>query len=317
MEPPVVLLALCIDAAIGDPPRLYRVLPHPVAAFGRAAALLEARLNRPGPRRAGRGAAMAAGLVCAAAAAGWAAERILGAAPWGWAAEALLASALVAWRGLHDAAAGVADGLDAGLDAARDRVRHIVGRDPESLDEAGVARAAIESAGENLGDGVVAPLFWFAALGLPGLCAYKAVNTLDSMIGHRAPRYAEFGRFAARLDDAANWLPARLAGALLCAVSGRRAAWRIMARDAAKHDSPNAGWPEAALAGALGLALAGPRRYEGAEAGGAWLGDGRRAATAADLRRAVVLLRRAGAALALLLAGLWLAGLWAGTGDLQ
>lgn len=314
MEPPVVLLAFLIDAAFGDPPRLYRAVPHPVAAFGAAVAALDRRLNREGTRRAARGAAAAAGLVCAAAAAGWAAECALAALPGEWGewtggcAEALLASTLLAWRGLHDAVADVARGLGESLARGRESVGVIVGRDPQALDAAGVARAAIESAGENLNDGVVAPLFWYALLGLPGLAACKAVNTLDSMIGHRTPRYAEFGRFAARLDDAANWLPARLTGALLCAVSARRAAWTVMFRDARRHASPNAGWPEAALAGALGLSLAGPRRYGATVLDAPWLGAGRRAATPADIRAALTLHRRAAAALALILAALWTAG---------
>lgn len=311
MEPPVILLAFLIDAAFGDPPRLYRAVPHPIAAFGAAVAALDRRLNRAGERRAARGAAAATGLVCAAGACGWAVERALAALPGEWAAacvEALLASALLAWRGLHDAVAAVARGLGQGVGQGRETVRHIVGRDPQSLDAAGVARAAIESAGENLNDGVVAPLFWYVLLGLPGLAACKAVSTLDSMIGHRTPRHAEFGRAAARLDDAANWLPARLTGALLCLVSARRAAWTVMFRDARKHASPNAGWPEAALAGALDLSLAGPRRYGATLAAAPWLGAGRRAATPADIHAALTLHRRAAAAITAFLAALWTAG---------
>ncbi len=241
-------------------------------------------------------------LVLAAGLVGWLVERGLQVFPGGGLVEAAAASTLIAWRGLHDAVAAVALGLDEGIEQARARVRHIVGRDLQSLDAFGVARAATESAGENLSDGVVAPLFWFAVLGLPGLAAYKAVNTLDSMIGHRTPRHEAFGRFAARLDDAANWIPARLTGGLLCIVSMRRDAWRVMLRHAARHRSPNAGWPEAALAGALGLALAGPRRYGGVVVSDPWLGDGRRAATADDVRAAVRMLRRAAIAIALLLA---------------
>ena len=184
MAPPTILLAFLIDTAVGDPPRLYRAVPHPVAAFGRAAGALEARLNCGG-RRALRGAGLAAGLVLAAAVAGWLMARGAHALPWGWLVEAAAASTLIAWRGLHDEVVATARALDVGVEAARVRVRRIVGRDPESLDAAAVARAAIESAGENLSDGVVAPLFWYALLGLPGLAAYKAVNTLDSMFGHR------------------------------------------------------------------------------------------------------------------------------------
>jgi adenosylcobinamide-phosphate synthase len=175
-------------------------------------------------------------------------------------------------------------------------VADIVGRDPASLDAHGVARAAIESTAENLADGVVAPLFWGVLFGLPGMAAYKAINTLDSMIGHRSPRYVHFGRFAARLDDVANWLPARLSallilGAALC-LPGMTpgAGWRAIWRDGSRHRSVNAGWPEAAMAGALGLRLAGPRRYAGELVEDAWMGDGRPAATPADIRRGLRLL---------------------------
>ena len=159
-----------------------------------------------------------------------------------------------------------------------------------------MARAAIESVAENLSDGVVAPLFWFVLLGLPGMLAYKAVNTLDSMIGHRTPRHDAFGRFAARLDDVANWPAARLTGLALCLVGG---GWRVMWRDAGKTVSPNAGWPEAAMAGAIGVALAGPRRYGEATVEAPWLGDGRREATAADIHAALRIYRLAGIAIAI------------------
>ena len=185
----------------------------------------------------------------------------------------------------------------------------IVGRDPASLDAHGVARAAIESTAENFADGVVAPLLWGVLFGLPGMAAYKAVNTLDSMIGHRSSRYLHFGRFAARLDDVANWLPARLSallilGAALC-LPGMTpgAGWRAMWRDASRHRSVNAGWPEAAMAGALGLRLAGPRRYAGELVDDAWMGNGPAAATSADIRRGLrVLILACGLAAALLVA---------------
>jgi adenosylcobinamide-phosphate synthase len=186
-------------------------------------------------------------------------------------------------------------------------VGHIVGRDPASLDAHGVARAAIESTAENFADGVVAPLFWGVLLGLPGMAAYKAINTLDSMIGHRTPRHRHFGRFAARLDDFANWLPARLSALLILAAAvclpgaTPAAGWRAMWRDAPRHRSPNAGWPEAAMAGVLGLRLAGPRRYAGVAVDDAWMGDGRAAATVTDIRRGLRLLVSACVAAAALL----------------
>lgn len=299
----VLLLALAIDAAIGDPPRLYRAIAHPVALIGIMIGALDHRLNDPSvsERRRYRRGLLSTILVVVSAAAmawglAWAARQISG----GWVIEAMLASTLIAFRGLYDAVGAVAHGLDDGVERARAAVRHIVGRDPESLDGAGIARAAVESLGENFSDGVVAPVFWYAVLGLPGLAAYKAINTLDSMIGYRDARYLWFGRGAARLDDMVNYLPARLAGVLLCLAAGSKsaAAFRIMRRDASRHRSPNAGWPEAALAGALGLALAGPRQYASGAVEDAWIGDGQRTAGAGDIRRAQGLYLRAGGVLA-------------------
>ncbi|MFQ5775644.1 MAG: adenosylcobinamide-phosphate synthase CbiB [Kiloniellaceae bacterium] len=312
----ILLLALALDAAVGDPPWLYRAVPHPVALFGRLVEAGERRLNAPGLARAARtlrGAALVCAVVSAAAASGWAAERALAAVPGGWIAEAALASTLIAARGLYDHVRAVADGLERGLDEARAAVARVVGRDPERLDAAGVARAAAESAAENFSDGVVAPAFWFALFGLGGLCAYKALNTLDSMLGHRSARFEAFGKAAARLDDAANWIPARLAGLILVAAAaflpgasaGR--AWRTMVRDAPRHRSPNAGWPEAALAGALGFALAGPRRYPEGPVADHWMGDGRADLDAADLRAALRLYLAASAVLAALPAAAMLA----------
>ena len=201
---------------------------------------------------------------------------------WGWIVESLAAFALIAQRGLYLHVRDVAVALRRdGLDGGRRAVAHIVGRDPEALDAHGVCRAAIESCAENFADGVVAPVFWYLVAGLPGLAVYKAVNTLDSMIGHRSGDYRAFGAASARLDDAVNLLPARLSGltaalaALATPGADARAALAAMRRDAGNHTSPNAGWPEAAFAGALGIALAGPRSYGGGTVGGAWMGDGR------------------------------------------
>ena len=310
----VVLAALLIDAATGDPPWLYRRVPHPAVMLGKLVELAERFLYAASPRRrsVAGGAATVVAVVGAGIAAGWSIDRFL-VERWthGWVLEALVASTLLAFRGLRDHAGAVADGLDRSLAAGREAVGHIVGRDPASLDEAGVARGAIESIAENFSDGVVAPLFWYALAGLPGLFAYKAVNTLDSMIGHRTERYRHFGATAARLDDLVNWLPARLAGMYLVAAawllpgaSGGRA-WRVMLRDAGRHRSPNAGWQEAAIAGALDFALAGPRHYRHETVDDAWMGDGRARLGAGDIRRSLHLYITAGTLVALTLAVLW------------
>ena len=304
----VVMLAFAIDVMFGDPPGVYARLPHPVALFGTLADRLERRLNRPhrsDRARFWRGLLMSAVLVALAGGVGWAIQSVLARVPFGWLIGALLASALIAYRSLFNHVRAVAEGLKNSLADGRAAVSHIVGRDPDTLDEAGVARAAIESAAENFSDGVVAPVLWFALLGLPGLCAYKALNTLDSMIGHRDARYEKFGKAAARLDDMANAVPARVAGLLIVFTAavgiGTRGgvAWRAVVNDAEKHRSVNAGWPEAAMAGALGLALAGPRTYGTHHVDDAWMNQGGRAeATADDIGRALGLYRKAGAALA-------------------
>ena len=310
----VVLAALLIDAATGDPPWLYRRVPHPVVVLGKLVELAERILYVPSPRwlcvLGGAVTVTVVASVCVAAAR--AADHFL-VERWthGWLLEAVVASSLLAFRGLHDHAAAVAHGLDRSLAAGREAVSHMVGRDPAVLDEAGIARGAIESIAENFSDGVVAPLFWYAVAGLPGLFAYKAVNTLDSMIGHRTERYRHFGAPAARLDDLVNWLPARLAGLyfvaaawLLPGANGARA-WRVMLRDAGRHRSPNAGWQEAAAAGALDFALAGPRRYPHETVDDAWMGDGRARLGAGDIRRCLHLYITAGTLVALTLALLW------------
>ena len=312
----VVLAALLIDAATGDPPWLYRRVPHPVAMLGTLAGLAERLLYAPSPRWLCvlGGAATVVVVAGAGVAAAWSIERFLvEGRTQGWVLEAVVASTLLAFRGLHDHARAVARGLEKSLAAGREAVGHIVGRDTGALDEAGVARGAVESVAENFSDGVVAPLFWYAVAGLPGLFAYKAVNTLDSMIGYRTERYRHFGTAAARLDDLAGFLPARLAGlylvaaaCLLPAADGGRA-WRVMLRDARKHRSPNAGWQEAAVAGALDVAIAGPRRYPHETVDDAWMGDGRARLGAADVVRCLHLYLAAGALVALTLALLgWL-----------
>ncbi len=302
----ILLLAMVIDLVAGDPRWLYRLVPHPVVLIGHVIGMLDRSLNRqtlPRGRRIAQGVLCTAAVVGSFGALGAAIHHLLAALPFGWVLEAILASSLLAFRGLYDAVRAVAAGLAESLAAGRKAVGHIVGRDPETLDEAAVARAAAESAAENFSDGFVAPVFWFLVLGLPGLLAYKAINTLDSMIGHRSARYEAFGKASAKLDDAANLVPARLAGLLMVAAAlvlpkaSAGAAWHTMLRDAPRHRSPNAGWQEAALAGALGLALAGPRIYGGHTVEDSWMGDGRRDMTADDLGRVLDLYLTAGALL--------------------
>jgi adenosylcobinamide-phosphate synthase len=297
-----LLLALALDALLGDPAWLYRRVPHPVAVIGGAIARLERRWLDLGQAPAvlrRRGALLGLALLAASALVGFGLQWLCLRLPFGWLLLAVLMSCLVAQRGLHEHVAAVAAGLDQGLAQGRAAVAHIVGRDPEQLDPAAVARAAIESTAENFADGVVAPVLWAALLGLPGMLAYKAINTADSMVGHLSPRYRDFGWFAARLDDVASWLPARLAALLIlaaaCLASGATpaAGWRALWLDAARHRSANAGWPEAAMAGSLGLRLAGPRHYGGEVVEDAWMGDGTPLATPADIRRALRLLLRA------------------------
>jgi adenosylcobinamide-phosphate synthase len=312
----VLIGALLLDAAVGDMPLLFRRLPHPVALVGRAVAWLDIRLNREQRServRRIRGILTVCVLVLAAALLGAAVELLCRTISFGWAVELVVIAVLVAQRSLFDRVSDVAVALtEHGLAGGRTAVAHIVGRDPASLDDHGVARAAIESLAENFSDGVVAPVFWTLLLGLPGLFVYKTANTLDSMIGHRTPRYRSFGWAAARFDDALNLIPARLSG-LLIALAAALApqarggpALRIMLRDAGKHRSPNSGWPEAAIAGALDLALAGPRRYGGEVVADPWLGDGKARATPLDMHRALLVF-----AIACVLQGGAIALLWA------
>lgn len=295
----LLLAALALDAAVGDPHWLYSRVPHPVALLGRLIGFFDRRLNRDNrgeQARRWRGVLVVAVVTALAAALGWLIRALALASRWGWVLELAAAAVLVAQRSLYEHVRDVARGLSlGGLAGGRTAVGRIVGRDPESLDEHGICRAAIESLAENFSDGVVAPVFWFVILGLPGMAAAKAVNTLDSMIGHLNDRYRAFGEAAARLDTAVNYLPARLSGLLLATAAAiapggnPAAALRAMRRDAAGHRSVNAGWPEAAAAGALGLALAGPRRYGGTVVNDPWIGNGRARATTADIARALYL----------------------------
>ena len=299
----LALVAAAIEAAVGWPAPLYAAIGHPVTWIGALVARLDRSLNHEGDAdRRRRLLGVVALLVlltvtgAVAVALTGVVEALLPGVP-GLVVLAVFAASLPAQRSLHAHVAAVADALDRGLDEGRRAVSMIVGRNPESLDEAGVARAAIESLAENFSDGVVAPLFWMAVGGLPGAALYKAANTADSMIGHRTDRHRAFGWAAARFDDLVNLPASRLAALWLVLAAlvtpGARAGTALLTAlcDARKHTSPNAGWPEAAMAGALGFALAGPRVYGDIRVDAATMGDGRRNLGPDDIRRALRLYR--------------------------
>ena len=291
-------VAMAVDALVGWPAPVFARIGHPVTWLGALIAALDARWNRttdsPALRRAA-GVAAALTVIALAGGVGWVLQA---ACPQGWAGTlviGILAWPLVALRSLHDHVAAVATPLQAGdLDAARAAVSQIVGRDPALLNEAGIARAAVESLAENTSDGVVAPLFWGALFGLPGIIGYKAINTLDSMIGHRTERHEAFGWASARIDDLVNLVPARLTGLLFALLAPRRSeAIACMFRNARRHRSINAGWPEAAMAGALGVRLSGPRIYHGHMSDEPWLNGAARDPLAADLAGGLAIYVRA------------------------
>lgn len=303
MAAPLALLALLFELVVGYPDWIAKRIGHPVAWMGRLISFLDMRLNRDDAdsetRRRGGAIALFVLLLIVGAIA-FTLETALLLLPFGMIIAGVVCSVFIAQRSLYTHVANVGDALEAGdLPKAREAVAHIVGRDTADLDEAGVARAAIESLSENFSDGVVAPVFWIVLLGLTGGALYKAVNTADSMIGHRNDRYEDFGKPAAQLDDVVNLPGSRLSGFLIVAAAalggGASAggAWQTMTHDATKHVSPNAGYPEAAMAGALGLSLGGPHSYDGATTDAAWLGSGRREANAADIQAALALYGRA------------------------
>lgn len=302
-----MVVAMAVDALTGWPSWLFTRIGHPVTWLGRLIGTIDAGWNRasdPPTLRRAAGVAGALVVIALSVVIGWALQSLL---PWGWiqiVIAGVVAWPLVALRSLHDHVAAVANPLQAGdIAASRDAVSRIVGRDPATLDEAGIARAAIESLAENASDGIVAPVFWGALFGLPGILGYKAVNTLDSMIGHRSERHESFGWAAARIDDVANFIPARLTGFLFVLLAPRRSeALSCMMRDARRHRSPNAGWPEAAMAGALGVRLSGPRIYHGSTTNEPWLNEGARDPLAADISEGLTVYRRAMALLAGILA---------------
>ena len=298
----IAFLSLAVEFVLGYPDWLFRAIGHPVTWFGRLISFLDRRLNHatdPDALRRRRGTQALLVIVLVPAVIGLGVQILLWFIPMGLIIAAILATSFLSQKSLYEHVEAVADALDTGgLALGRVAVSRIVGRDPEALDRAGVCRAAIESLAENFSDGIVAPAFWTGVGGLAGGAAYKAANTADSMIGHRTPRHEAFGWAAARFDDWIN-LPASRLTALLIVLAAflvrgadPRSAWQAVRRDAKKHRSPNAGWPEAAMAGALGLALAGPRSYGGVLVDDVFMGEGgRRDADSIDIRRALKLYR--------------------------
>ena len=299
MFAPLALIALLIEAIAGYPQGIFRAVGHPVTWIGALLSWGERRWNRSElsfARRKRDGARVLIFTLTVTLAVSDALVRVANALLGGVGVvlTALFANTLLAQRSLAEHVRTVADALEkGGLSAGRDAVSQIVGRDKTTLDESGVARAAIESLSENFSDGVVAPLFWLVVAGLPGAALYKAINTADSMIGHKSERYLAFGWAAARLDDIVNLPASRLAAlwivlaALVTPRASATAAIAAVRRDAPRHRSPNAGWPEAAMAGALGLKLGGPRIYSGAYVEDHWMGSGRADASSSDIRAAL------------------------------
>ncbi len=298
----VLLAALVLDRIVGDPDWLWRRLPHPVVWVGNLIGWADRRLNRETDSHETRekaGFATIALLILGAIISGHLLHGFLGLGGFaGTIAEIIIVAVLLAQKSLAEHVSAVARGLRTeGLAGGRKAVSMIVGRDPERLDVAGVSRAAIESLAENASDGVVAPAFWYLVFGLPGLLAYKVINTADSMIGHKTPRHLAFGRASAQIDDLANWVPARLTALMILAAGGFSAfavRAQIVLRDAGLHRSPNAGWPESAMAAVTGLALGGPRIYKDDVANEPFMNAaGRTVSRAADIDRALDVFDRA------------------------
>lgn len=296
---PIVLIALVIDAIIGDPNWLYRKIPHPIATIGCMINQLDSLLNRPQFKNLTKKILGVLFIIIALSVTGtigWAMQTGLKLMEFGQLPEAILVSIFLAQNSLYRHVRNVAQAfVSDGLDAARLSVSHIVGRDPAALDESGVCRASIESLSENFSDGVIAPVFWYLIAGVPGILMYKTLNTADSMVGHLNPKYRYFGWASARLDDVANFIPARLTALLIFltaliipSAKGCKALTSCLT-DANRHRSVNAGWPEAAMAGALDIRIAGPRVYNGIVVSDPWMGDGNPNLRTNDIDRALKL----------------------------
>ena len=282
-----LFFGMLLDALFGEPRWLWSRIPHPAVLMGRLIAWCDERLNA-GTRKQLMGALTITGLCIGAAGLGWVIQLVPG-----YILDVVVLAILLAQKSLVEHVQAVGDALRLSLGDGRRSVAMIVGRDTKAMDTSAVARSAIESAAENLSDGVIAPAFWFLVGGLPALVAYKCINTADSMIGYRTPRHHAFGWAAARTDDLVNLVPSRLT-ALFISTASAQFDLPVLRRDARLHRSPNAGWPEAAMARSLGIALAGPRAYDGEMQTFPWVNDNaRRILSPIDIDASIVILWQA------------------------
>ena len=284
-----LLLGWSLDLILGDPPRL----PHPIVWFGKAIAYGEHKLNKGG-LRLWKGALMSVSLILSVFAISWCLRKALcSISPYlSLAFDAIAIFYCLAGTTLIREVRDVFSALDRSLDDGRRQVARIVGRDTSQLSEQEVRTAALETLAENLSDGVIAPLFWLALLGSPGMLAYKMVNTLDSMIGYRTQRYKDFGCWAAHIDDIANWIPARLTAAIMVTVAGRPQLLAFVWRNGRRHASPNSGYPEAALSGILNCRFGGPHYYFGELFDKPYIGENDRLLVSEDAGKAITVNRR-------------------------
>ncbi len=286
----IPVFALLLDALIGDPKSLWSKVPHPAVMMGKVISWADQRFNDdddPESTRKVNGILVCVALIVS--------MLILAAIvcylPFSWLLSVLIGASLLAQRSLVEHVQAVADALRISTTDGRVMVARIVGRDTANMSHEGISRSAIESAAENFSDGLVAPLFWFVVAGLPGILIYKIINTADSMIGYRTPRHQSFGWACARFDDVLNWIPARLTAVIILLTAQVKTSFSKIHNDAIKHRSPNAGWPEAAMARALGVALSGPRSYEGEMRDFPWVNEnGRHEAGAVDIENACSIL---------------------------
>lgn len=299
---PQAAIACLVEKYVGYPDGLFRVIGHPVQWMGAFITWLDQTLNtKPDDELEGllRGGVALVLLLAATVFPAYMLQDLLNGIPGGWLINALIATAFIAQKSMRDHVQDVSNALSSSLTAARTSVAKIVGRDTKDLDESGIAKAALESLAENTADGIVAPVLWYALLGLPGLVAYKAINTADSMIGHKSERFFFFGFCAAKLDDLVNLPASRLTALLFAAAAAFKStdtakqALQSAWDDASKHKSPNAGWPEAAMAGALGLKFGGPRAYEDGMVDLPWMGSGRETMSRSDIASGLVLYDKA------------------------